>query len=38
MCIDISPELYFKIERIKEDGTKEDVFDAVTTWKKREEF
>lgn len=33
-----SPELYFKIERIKEDGTKEDVFDAVTNWKKREEF
>ncbi len=33
-----SPVLYFKIERIREDGTKEDVFDAFTEWKQRSSF
>ena len=33
-----TPKLYFKIERIKEDGSKEEVFDAITEWKKRNEF
>lgn len=32
------PELYFKIERIKEDGSREDVFDAITEWKSRDSF
>lgn len=33
-----NPNLYFKIERIKEDGSREDVFDAITEWKGRNEF
>ena len=33
-----NPELYFRIERIKDDGSREDVFDALTEWKPRNSF